>query len=184
MIFHDQQTLSLDLMLLFLCVIMFDKKRFQKHLFADALQNRFLTFFAKFTGRHLCWRLFLKNLLPSSNFFKKRLQHRCFPVNFMKLLRAPFLQNTSERLLLNVVEFFILESLFVFLDKSVFANTIPGILWFEGAKILFCYYLCRIFGLLNFLKQRGFSCLPVANFRKAITSMIEFVCDKVCYMAK
>ena len=32
---------------------------------------------------------------------KKRLWHRCFPVNFAKFLRKPFLQNTSERLLLD-----------------------------------------------------------------------------------
>ena len=32
--------------------------------------------------------------------FKKRLCHRCFPVNFAKFLRASLLQNTSERLLL------------------------------------------------------------------------------------
>ena len=31
---------------------------------------------------------------------KKRLWHRCFPVNFAKFLRTPFLQNTSWRLLL------------------------------------------------------------------------------------
>ena len=31
---------------------------------------------------------------------KKRLWHRCFPMNFAKFLRAPFLQNTSRRLLL------------------------------------------------------------------------------------
>ena len=29
---------------------------------------------------------------------KKRLWHRCFPVNFAKFLRTPFLQNNSERL--------------------------------------------------------------------------------------
>ena len=28
--------------------------------------------------------------------------NKCFPVNFVKFLRMPFLQNTSERLLLNV----------------------------------------------------------------------------------
>ena len=33
--------------------------------------------------------------------FKKRLWHRCFPVNFAKFLRTPFSQNTSGRLLLN-----------------------------------------------------------------------------------
>ena len=31
---------------------------------------------------------------------KKRLWHRCFPVNFVRFLRTPFLQNTSGRLLL------------------------------------------------------------------------------------
>ena len=34
---------------------------------------------------------------------KKRLWRRCFPVNFVKFLRTPFLQNTSGRLLLHVV---------------------------------------------------------------------------------
>ena len=31
---------------------------------------------------------------------KKRPWYRCFPVNFAKFLRAPFLQNTSRQLLL------------------------------------------------------------------------------------
>ena len=31
---------------------------------------------------------------------KKKLWYRCFPTNFGKFLRAPFLQNTSGRLLL------------------------------------------------------------------------------------
>ena len=30
---------------------------------------------------------------------KKRLWHRCFPVNFAKFLRTPFSQNTSKKLL-------------------------------------------------------------------------------------
>ena len=36
--------------------------------------------------------------------FKKRLWHTCFPVNFAKSLRTPFLQNTSGRLLLNKIK--------------------------------------------------------------------------------
>ena len=32
--------------------------------------------------------------------FKKRLWHRCFPVNVVKFLGTPFLRNTSGRLLL------------------------------------------------------------------------------------
>ena len=34
--------------------------------------------------------------------FKKSLWQRCFPVNFAKFLRTPFLQNTSGRLLLKL----------------------------------------------------------------------------------
>ena len=34
---------------------------------------------------------------------KKRLWHRCFPTNFAKFLRTPFLQNTSGRLLLDFI---------------------------------------------------------------------------------
>ena len=33
-------------------------------------------------------------------YLKKRLWHRCFPVNFAKFLRTPFSQNTSEQMLL------------------------------------------------------------------------------------
>ena len=36
---------------------------------------------------------------------KKRLQHRCFPVNFKKCLRTLFLQNNSWRLLLNPISY-------------------------------------------------------------------------------
>ena len=39
------------------------------------------------------------NLRPAT-LLKKRLWHRCFPVNFVKFLRTPFLQNNSARLLL------------------------------------------------------------------------------------
>ena len=58
--------------------------------------------FAKLTGKHLCRSLFLNKdagLRPAT-LFKKRLRHRCFPVNFAKFLRVHFLQNTFGRLLL------------------------------------------------------------------------------------
>ena len=42
---------------------------------------------------------FLRNL--EKVLLKKRLWRRCFPVNFAKFIRTPFLQNTSGRLLLN-----------------------------------------------------------------------------------
>ena len=46
--------------------------------------------------------VFCKNVLPQpAILLKKRLWHRCFPMNFAKFLRTAFLQNTSERLLRN-----------------------------------------------------------------------------------
>ena len=55
--------------------------------------------FAKFTGKHLCQGLFMSGA-KACNFIKQRLWHRSFPVNFAKVLRTPFLQNTSGQLLL------------------------------------------------------------------------------------
>ena len=45
----------------------------------------FVKNFTIFTGKHLCWILFLIFLI-----IKERLQHRCFPVNIAKLLRNLF----------------------------------------------------------------------------------------------
>ena len=60
--------------------------------------------FAKFTGKHLCQSFFFNKVagLRHATLLKKTLWHRCFPVNFVKFLRRPFLQNTSARLLLDV----------------------------------------------------------------------------------
>ena len=60
--------------------------------------------FAKFTEKHLCQSLFFNKVagLRPATLLKKRLWHRCFPVDFMKFLRIYFLQNTSGRLLLSV----------------------------------------------------------------------------------
>ena len=47
----------------------------------------------KFTGKHLCQGLFFNKVagLMPATLFKKILWHRCFPVNFVKFLRTPFL---------------------------------------------------------------------------------------------
>ena len=58
--------------------------------------------FANITGKHLCQSPFFNkvaNLMPPT-LLKKRLQYRCFPVNFAKLLRTPlFLQHLRWLLL-------------------------------------------------------------------------------------
>ena len=50
-------------------------------------------YFAKFTGKHLCRSLFFNiiGVLRTPTLFKKRLQLRCFPVNFVKFLKTLFL---------------------------------------------------------------------------------------------
>ena len=49
--------------------------------------------FVKFTGKHLCQSFFFNKVagLRPATLLKKRLWHRCFPVNFARFLRAPFL---------------------------------------------------------------------------------------------
>ena len=61
--------------------------------------------FAKFRGKHLCQVLFFIKVASPTTLLKKRLWHRCFPVNFAKLLRIPFSVNTSRRLILNKQHF-------------------------------------------------------------------------------
>ena len=58
-----------------------------------------LTNSAKFIGRHLCQSLFLIKL-QASGFIKKKDWHRCFPANFAKFLRTPFLTKHLRWLLL------------------------------------------------------------------------------------
>ena len=74
--------------------------------------------FAKFTGKYLSQSLFLNKVagLRPATLLKKRLWHRCFPVNFAKFLRAPFLQNTYGRLLLYKVK----------LRRWLYGEFIPG----------------------------------------------------------
>ena len=66
-------------------------------------QKGVLRNFTKFTGKHLCQSIFYNKVasLRPATLLKKRHWHRCFPVNFVKFLTTPFLQNTSGRMLLN-----------------------------------------------------------------------------------
>ena len=48
--------------------------------------------FAKFAGKYLCQGLFFNKVagLKPATLLKKRIWHRCFPVNFEKFLRTSF----------------------------------------------------------------------------------------------
>ena len=58
----------------------------------------------KFTRRHLCQSLFFNKVagLRPVTLLKKRLCHRCFPVNFVKFLRTPFLTEHLRWLLIRI----------------------------------------------------------------------------------
>ena len=63
--------------------------------------------FTKFTGKHLCQSIFFNKVagLKPATLLKKRLWHRCFPVNFVKFLRTPFLTEHLRWMLLKQVYF-------------------------------------------------------------------------------
>ena len=48
--------------------------------------------YTKFTGKHLCQSLIFNKVegLRPATLLKKRLSHRCFPVNFAKFLKTRF----------------------------------------------------------------------------------------------
>ena len=63
----------------------------------------------KFTGKHLCQSLFFNKVAGLRPLLKN--WHRCFPVNFAKFLRTPFLQNSSGRLFLSTLIWWCLKGL-------------------------------------------------------------------------
>ena len=70
-----------------------------------SIKESVLRNFLKSAGEHLCQSLFFNKVagIKPAITLKKRLQHRCFLVNFPKFLKTPFLQNTSGRLLLKLI---------------------------------------------------------------------------------
>ena len=69
----------------------FRSSRSQMFFKKDLLKNS-----SNFPRKILCWSFFLTKAmgLRPVILLEKRLQHRCFPVKFAKLLRTPFFQNT------------------------------------------------------------------------------------------
>ena len=98
--------------------------------------------FIKFFWKHLYWSLFNKvsDLRPTT-LLKKRLQERCFQVNFVKLLGTTFLWNTFQQQLLLVIHLtvsFCKEVLYIIsnlllLEKSTKTH--------NSAVFSFCKYL-------------------------------------------
>ena len=89
----------------------------------DVLRN-----FAKFTGKHLSESPFLNKIArlgPQPAALKKRLWHRCFPVNFAKFLRTSFFIEHLHWLLLPYQQFLIPNfgfSAVIILFSRIFRN--------------------------------------------------------------
>ena len=68
-------------------------------------KKRVLINFAKVTGKHLCQSLLFDKvaILRPATLLKKRLWHRCFPVNFLKFLWIPFFIERLWWLLLKAI---------------------------------------------------------------------------------
>ena len=74
-----------------------------KHEFRSSrriILKKFLISFYKVAGLQVC-------NIAASNFVKKTLLHRCFPVKFDKFSKTPILKNICERLLL-CIDYFII----------------------------------------------------------------------------
>ena len=111
--------------------------------------------FAKFTGKHPCQSLFFNKVtgLRPATLFKKSLWHRCFPVNFAKFLRVPFLQNTSGRLLLNLVTRWgkIVDVVLVIV------TTLNGILNSQKKEVMLKFWIGINLQLIQLSKKYGHS---------------------------
>ena len=90
--------------------------------------------FAKFTGKHLCQSFFFNKVagLRPATLLKKRLWHRCFPVNLVEFLRTLFLR-------------WLLLCIYIFFFKQ--GNVISSMTKFGLIK---CW---TIFGVLLFLPE-------------------------------
>ena len=87
--------------------------------------------FAKFTGKHLCQCLFFNKVagLSLQPYIKKRLWHGCFPTNFAKFLRTPFVTEHLCRLLLENIPYL--------------ANRNYEQLWCKSFEVLHTLLLCN-----------------------------------------
>ena len=92
--------------------------------------------FAKLTEKHLCQSLFFNKLaaLSPATLLKKSLRYRCFPVNFAKFLRTPF-----------IIEHLRMTSSDILKVRKIFIRSLERLL-----SILCPFNLLVIAGLLSF----------------------------------
>ena len=96
--------------------------------------------FVKFSRKQLCQSLFFNKVAGrSATLLKKRLWRRCFPVNFTKFLRTPFLTEHLQWLHLTWHQLFSGNSLriSIFRVKPFFSKIWSTIkIWFWSEKLV------------------------------------------------
>ena len=80
--------------------------------------------FIKFRGKHLCQSLLFNKVadLRPATLLKKKLWHRCFPVNFVNFLRIPFLTEHLRWLILCIASMLLNTNLSITLSTFLFAH--------------------------------------------------------------
>ena len=132
--------------------------RFRSSHHKCSMKKGVLRNFTKFTRKHLCQSLFFNKVatLRPTTLLKKGLWHRCFPVNFVKFLKAPFLQNTSGRLFLQIWSsriFCAFASLAHFHKSCLFRSLKAEFLRYKSALTKL---ILNFFSVIHGLKQTSF----------------------------
>ena len=100
--FHFAQDWSLGSVLLTVNYILKKLHHIEAVAWRCSVKKDVLRNFTKFTGKHLRHSLFFNKVasLRHATLLKKRLWHRCFPMNFAKSLKTTFFTEHLRRLLL------------------------------------------------------------------------------------
>ena len=84
--------------------------------------------FTLFTETHLCWSLFFEKL--QIKLFKKKLQHRCFPVNIWEICKSSFFNKAHH------LYFWRTHGIFDLSENRLLPNMFTS--WLSHVMLLFC----------------------------------------------
>ena len=133
---------------------------------------------AKFTGKHLCRGLFFNEVAAW------RLWHRCFPVNFEKLFRTPFLQNTFKRLPLDFIELSI-DHVIRNIPVIVFLKSLYGGVYSKPCQTFKMEFLCGngkwLLAFNYFCEKLYLKCLLRFEIHASVTVIILLVLMSVLW---
>ena len=108
--------------------------------------------FTKFTGKHLCQSLLFNKVtgLRLATLLKKRLWHRCFPVNIVEFLRTTFYLDNLWWLLLFMI-FSVLVLFVIGISLSILSNKTFLTFWLNPYSIA-----------INYMRLCWFSRMPLS----------------------